>query len=62
MIDIDPLESGTLDVGDGNGVYWALRAWPGAEPVVVEDAGHAGHDPRLSRQLARATDGFADRR
>ncbi len=34
---------------------WALeRAWPGAELVVVEDAGHAATEPALTAELLRA--------
>ncbi len=37
---------------------WELqRAWPGAELVIVDDAGH-GASPGLTRALVRATDGF----
>ena len=40
---------------------WELRrVWPRAELVVVPDAGHAGDDERLGRELVRATDRFAD--
>jgi proline iminopeptidase len=35
------------------------RAWPQAELVIVDDAGHAGDDPGLSEELIRATDRFA---
>ncbi len=56
------LVSGRFDLQAPLGNAWALqRAWPGVELVVVEDAGHAGDDPRLSTQLARATEGFAGR-
>jgi proline iminopeptidase len=38
---------------------WELRrAWPGAELVVVDDAGHGG-SAALDRELIRATDRFA---
>ncbi len=38
---------------------WALkRAWPRAELVIVDDAGH-GASPALVRELVRATDRFA---
>jgi proline iminopeptidase len=38
---------------------WELaRAWPSAELVVVDDAGH-GAGPAIERELRRATDGFA---
>jgi proline iminopeptidase len=38
---------------------WTLhRAWPGTELVVVDDAGHAGDDTRITRELIRATHRF----
>ena len=41
---------------------WELkRAWPRAELVIVEDAGHAANDPALARELVTATDKFAVR-
>jgi proline iminopeptidase len=41
---------------------WALkRAWPRAELVIVEDAGHAAGDANIARELGRATDRFAGR-
>lgn len=41
---------------------WALKqAWPGAELVVVEDAGHAATQPALTAELVRAADRFAAR-
>jgi proline iminopeptidase len=56
------LVSGRFDLQAPLGNAWALhRAWPEAQLVVVEDAGHAGDDPRLSMELVRAIDGFADR-
>lgn len=33
-------------------------AWPGAEMVVVDDAGHAASEPGIVRELVRATDMF----
>ncbi|MCH7617709.1 MAG: prolyl aminopeptidase [Chloroflexi bacterium] len=42
---------------------WELkRVWPGAELVIVENAGHAASDPALTQELIRATDEFALRR
>lgn len=39
---------------------WDLhRAWPEAEFVVVDDAGHAASEPGIQRALRAATDGFA---
>ena len=39
---------------------WELkRAWPRAEIVIVDGAGHSSDDPSLTRELIRATDRFA---
>lgn len=39
---------------------WDLRrAWPAAELVVVDDAGHSASHPGLSGAIVRATDRFA---
>ena len=39
---------------------WELkRVWPGAELVMVDDAGHAADHPGLTHELIRATDRFA---
>jgi proline iminopeptidase len=41
---------------------WALqRAWPRAELVIVDDAGH-GFSAEVTRAMVRALDGFAARR
>ncbi len=41
---------------------WALhRAWPEAELRVVEDAGHAAHEPGILHELVSATDRFKTR-
>jgi proline iminopeptidase len=42
---------------------WELkRAWPRAELVVVDDAGHAASTPGIAQALVRATDRFGGRR
>jgi len=42
---------------------WELkRAWPRAELVIVEDAGHAASDTAITQELVRATDKFGGRR
>ena len=42
---------------------WELkRAWPRAELVIVEEAGHAANEPALTEELIRATETFAVRR
>ena len=39
---------------------WELnRVWPRAELVIVDDAGHAANNPRLTQELIRATGQFA---
>jgi proline iminopeptidase len=39
---------------------WELkRVWPRAEIVIVDDAGHAADDLRITQELVRATDRFA---
>jgi proline iminopeptidase len=39
---------------------WELkRAWPRAELVIVEDAGHAAGNLAITQELIRATDRFA---
>ena len=41
---------------------WDLhRAWPEAELRIVPDAGHSAFEPGNTRELVRATDGFARR-
>ena len=57
------LVNGRFDLQAPIGNAWELRrAWPEAELVIVDDAGHAGDDPGLSRELVRATDRLASRR
>jgi proline iminopeptidase len=56
------LVNGRFDLQAPIGNAWELRrAWPRAELVIVDDAGHAGDDPSLTRELVRATDRFASR-
>lgn len=41
---------------------WALaKAWPEAELVIVDEAGHASDEPSLTRAIIAATDRFATR-
>jgi proline iminopeptidase len=41
---------------------WALhRAWPEAELRIVEDAGHAAHEPGILHELILATDRYGAR-
>lgn len=52
---------GRYDVCTPPMTAWELhRAWPEAEFVVVDDAGHAASEPGIQRALRAATDGFAD--
>ena len=52
--------NGRFDLQAPIGNAWELkRVWLGAELVIVENAGHAGDDPGLTRELIRATDRFA---
>jgi proline iminopeptidase len=38
---------------------WALsRAWPQAELVIVDDAGHSADAPGITEAIVRETDGF----
>ncbi len=54
------LINGRFDLQAPIGNAWALhRAWPSAKLVIVEDAGHAGDDAKLTQELLRASDGFA---
>jgi pimeloyl-ACP methyl ester carboxylesterase len=48
---------GRFDFQSPLGAAWALhRAWPRAELVVVEDAGHDPHARGIAQELVRATD------
>ena len=41
---------------------WELsRAWPKAELIMVDDAGHGPDDPGMTDALIRASDRFARR-
>jgi len=52
--------NGRFDFQSPIGNAWALkRVWPRAKLGIVEDAGHAGDNPRITRELVRATDRFA---
>jgi len=54
------LVNGRFDLQAPIANAWELnRAWPRAELVIVENAGHLGDDPALTRELIRATDRFA---
>jgi len=54
------LVNGRFDLQAPIANAWELnRTWPRAELVIVENAGHLGDDPALSRELTRATDRFA---
>ncbi len=54
------LVNGRFDFQAPLGNAWALKsAWPPAELVIVDDAGHAASHPDLAQALIRATDRFA---
>ncbi|WCM55908.1 prolyl aminopeptidase [Microbacterium sp. EF45047] len=51
---------GRYDVCTPMMTAWDLhRAWPEAELVIVDDAGHAASEPGIARALREATDRFA---
>jgi len=55
------LVNGRFDLQAPIANAWELnRAWPRAELVIVENAGHLGDDPALTRELIRATDRLAE--
>jgi proline iminopeptidase len=57
------LVNGRFDFQAPLGNAWELkRAWPRAELVVVDDAGHVASQPGIAGALVRATDRFAGRR
>lgn len=52
---------GRYDAGTPMMTAWDLhRAWPEAEFVVIDDAGHAASEPGIQQALRDATDLFAD--
>jgi proline iminopeptidase len=54
------LVNGRFDLQAPIANAWELkRAWPHAELVIVDEAGHSGDDPDLTRELIRATDRYA---
>jgi proline iminopeptidase len=38
-----------------------VREWPGADYVIVQDAGHSAMEPGIKSALVDATDGFKKR-
>jgi proline iminopeptidase len=57
------LVNGRFDLQAPIGNAWELhRVWPQADLVIVDWAGHAGDEPRLTQELIRATDRFASAR
>lgn len=57
------LVHGRLDVSGPPDIAWHLaQAWPDAELVLVDDAGHGSSEPGMTEALVAATDRFADRR
>ena len=56
------LVHGALDISGPPDVAWELaRAWPDAELVLVDDAGHTTGTPTVESAILAATDRFADR-
>jgi proline iminopeptidase len=54
------LVNGRFDFQAPLGNAWGLkRAWPRAELVIVDEAGHAADSPALAQELIRATEKFA---
>ncbi len=54
--------SGRFDLQSPLGGAWELhRAWPRADLVVIDEAGHAYDHPGITLELVRATDRFAAR-
>jgi proline iminopeptidase len=54
---------GRMDVSGPLDTAWELaRAWPGAELVVIAEAGHSAGDPGMIEATVAATDRFARRR
>jgi proline iminopeptidase len=52
--------NGRFDLQAPLGGAWALyRAWPAADLVVVDEAGHAYDHPGITEALVGATDRFA---
>ncbi|MFC7645790.1 prolyl aminopeptidase [Streptosporangium lutulentum] len=45
---IEPYDSGLLDVGDGNQIYWEVSGDPDGKPVVMVHGGPAAAAPRSS--------------
>jgi proline iminopeptidase len=56
------LVNGRFDFQSPIGNAWELkRAWPEAELVIVDNAGHAADNAEITEELVRATDRFAGR-
>jgi proline iminopeptidase len=54
--------NGRFDFQAPIGNAWELkRAWPRAELVIVDEAGHAADNAGIAEEIVRATDRFADR-
>jgi len=57
------LVQGSLDLGNLVGSPWELaHAWPGAELILIDDAGHDSGTPGIVEALVAATDRFASHR
>ena len=52
--------NGRFDLQAPIGWAWELkRGWPGAELVIVDDAGHDATNASITRELIRSSDHFA---
>ncbi|HKS90429.1 MAG TPA: prolyl aminopeptidase [Tepidiformaceae bacterium] len=55
------LITGRFDFGAPmSNAYILQQAWPGAELIIVQNAGHSGSQPGITNELLRATDRFAN--
>ena len=55
------LINGRFDFGAPiSNAYTLRQAWPAAELIIVENAGHSGSQPGITGELLRATDRFAN--
>jgi proline iminopeptidase len=56
------LVNGRFDLQAPIANAWELgRAWPHAEVVIVDNAGHGADDPSMTDELIRASDRFVRR-
>ena len=46
--EIEPYDTGMLDVGDGHPLYWERCGTPGAKPAAFLHGGPGRHQPRIA--------------